>query len=275
MDYSRPLDSSRNHARVHIAMVLLPGRNASQVPAESKPPLLINPGGPGGSGVMVALLMASSLQSILGADQPVIGFDPRGIAFTTPRADCWAKPPACDGCPENAASGLLSRLEWDSVYAASGLFNSSDVAAKFLDAGNRAVNALCQSKDARIGGGSILGHATTAHVAQDMVSIVDAWDRWIEARGLAPNALRGKLVYWGFSYGTYLGATFAKMFPDRVGRLVLDGVVDADQYGTFLFGESLTDTEKVLDKFFYYCAQAQTRCALYRAGDDPNRVKRR
>ncbi|KAK4133912.1 hypothetical protein BT67DRAFT_34936 [Trichocladium antarcticum] len=108
-----------------------------------------------------------------------------------------------------------------------------------------------------------------------MVSIVDAWDRGIETRGLAPNALKGKLVYWGFSYGTYLGATFAKMFPDRVGRLVLDGVVDADQYGTFLFGESLTDTEKVLDRFFDHCAQAQTRCALYRTGDDPSRVQRR
>jgi pimeloyl-ACP methyl ester carboxylesterase len=270
MDYNRPLSTSNDPPTVDIALVLLPGQNSTQAQTESKPPLLINPGGPGGSGVMVTLILGSSIQKIAGADQPIIGFDPRGVGFTTPRADCWTKPPDHD-----ATSGLLRRLEWDNVNSAFGLFNSSNVAAKFLDAGHRAVNELCRSKDAQLGSSSILGHATTVHVVQDMVSIVDAWDRWIENRGLLPNSLKGKLVYWGFSYGTYLGATFAKMFPDRVGRLVLDGVVDADEYTTFAFADSLTDTEKVLDQFFYYCVKAKTRCALYRAGDDPSRVKRR
>jgi pimeloyl-ACP methyl ester carboxylesterase len=224
---------------------------------------------------MILLAMADAIQKILGPDQPIIGFDPRGVSFTTPRADCWAKPPACTGCPEDAASGLMHRLEWDQMNSVYGLLNSSNVALKFLEAGHRAVNDLCRSKNAQLGAESILGHASTAHVARDMVSIVDAWDRWIESRGLPPSSLKGKLVYWGFSYGTYLGATFAKMFPDRVGRMILDGVVDADYYVSPVWEESLLDTDKVLDRFFLYCARAGRRCSLYREGDKAEDVGRR
>lgn len=77
-----------------------------------------------------------------------------------------------------------------------------------------------------------------------MLSIIDAWDEWraetlqkdVNAQTLNNNSLnknsysfdtKGKLVYWGFSYGTLLGSTFSFMFPDRVGRVILDGVVDA------------------------------------------------
>ena len=76
-----------------------------------------------------------------------------------------------------------------------------------------------------------------------MLSIVDAWDRWVDAeaaaQGVSPptSPTKGKLVYWGFSYGTYLGIKFASMFPDRVGRLMLDGVVDADLYETPVWAE--------------------------------------
>lgn len=276
-----PLNNNPQSLGVHIALLMLAAKNATAALASPKSPLLINPGGPGGSGVLFALGSGPALQSILGDNQPVIGFDPRGIGFTTPGADCWATPPACDGCPEDHFNGMLNRIEWMTVSTAYGTLNSSNVAMKYIDVSHRAVNNLCKAKNGQLGGESILGHAATPHVATDMVSIVDAWEQWVdrktEASGIIPepNPTKGKLVFWGFSYGTYLGATFASMYPDRVGRVVLDGVVDADYYPTPMWTESLLDADKVLGQFFKYCAAVGPRCPLHRSGDKSADISKR
>lgn len=122
----------------------------------------------------------------------------------------------------------------------------------------------------------MLRWAGTTEVARDMVSIIDAWGRWADQEGVqVEEELKGKLVYWGFSYGTYLGATFARMFPDRVGRLLLDGVVDAEFYESPVWRESLLDADKVLGQFFFFCAQAGRHCDLYRQGDVAEDVQKR
>jgi hypothetical protein len=67
--------------------------------------------------------------------------------------------------------------------------------------------------------------------------------------------------------GTLLGATFSAMFPDRVGRVVLDGVVDADLYVSPIWGDSIEETDVIFNKFHTYCYEAGSRCLIARPGD--------
>ena len=77
------------------------------------------------------------------------------------------------------------------------------------------------------------------------------------------------------SSGTLLGATFAALFPDSVGRLILDGVVDAEVYERPAYIDSMVDADPIFGKFFYYCHLAQEECALYRKGDTVNDLETR
>jgi pimeloyl-ACP methyl ester carboxylesterase len=75
-----------------------------------------------------------------------------------------------------------------------------------------------------------------------------------------------KLMYWGRSYGTVLGATFAALFPDRVERMVLDGVVDSDKYYSGVGPDPIGDADAIFDKFALYCDQVGEECPFYAAG---------
>jgi len=97
---------------------------------------------------------------------------------------------------------------------------------------------------------------STATVAKDMGRIVDAYGRG--KRGTEEG-----LMYWGLSYGTVLGATFASMFPDKVERMVLDGVDDIENYYKGSWGvENLVDIDRVFRDILENCAGSE-RCALY------------
>lgn len=224
LDYARPLAESAAHPKVHVALVMLPGKGHEISGNWSESPLLLNPGGPGGEGTAIALILGALMQTIVGADQDIIGFDPRGIGATTPPADCFL--PSATVPSDTAArnQALMHRLTWMIGDIEAGLANTSDAATDRVALRQRAFTKFCYSRD---DDDSILRYSGTPHVAQDMLSIVQAWDRWTAAqkstdeRGIAdsepsdPEVLestRGKLVYWGFSYGTVLGATFATMF---------------------------------------------------------------
>ena len=207
--------------------------------------VLTNPGGPGGSGVQFVLDSGVELQTIIGTNYDVVAWDPRGIGASIPSANCSALPP-----PKSLTRN--SRRALPPIYGPE-LANSFFVDT-FADA--KAVGERCQ---AIIGGDNDAGpHMTTAVNVRDMVSIVDAFSRTPEGKGVHGAHL---LNYWGFSYGTYIGQTFGSMFPDRVGRVIVDGIVDASIYRNGIIQGSF---DPVFSTFFLYCNLAgPTACPYY------------
>ncbi|KAI1266471.1 Alpha/Beta hydrolase protein [Xylariaceae sp. FL1019] len=288
MDYNRPLNESAANPKVHLALVLLPGANRTDDPFSfAEAPLIFNPGGPGGAGTMFMGLRGQALQTYVGEQNDLIGFDPRGVGFSTPKADCFAS-------PLGKTDAFVNRLAWTATGHDVGGVNSTPVALGKLDARARALAKLCKRVDDLEGDDSIFRHSSTPFHARDMLSIVHAWDEWRDngkARlaqldatsdqvsetdhAKATHSLKGKLVYWGFSYGTMLGATFASMFPDKVGRMVLDGIVHPDKYVNPMWETGIIDADAIFDLFFDYCAEAGSSCVFYRPGDTSDDVRER
>lgn len=139
-------------------------------------------------------------------------------------------------------------------------------------------------------GFDIKQYVSTAYVARDMLEIVEKHAEWVAKKvkelstkeHTVPRTTvyeeytpgKAKLQYWGFSYGTYLGSTFSSMFPDRVSRVVLDGVVSAYDYNHSLGNGSLVDTEKGWKSFYTYCYNAD-ECALRKENATVEDIKER
>ncbi|PSK60451.1 hypothetical protein B9Z65_601 [Elsinoe australis] len=187
--------------------------------------VLTNPGGPGGSGVENIVLGYPLYQEVLGGQFNLIGWDPRGTGKTIPFL--------CDIPPANAT---------EFVPEAQQNLTNTLLADGWTTA--EAYAEVCY--DAQRDTGSFL---STAFVARDMIEISDA-------------LCEPDVKYFGTSYGTQLGSTFAAMFPDRVGRVLLDAVVNPKDYVAGPKFTWLADTEKVYNSFFSECASFPDNCAL-------------
>ncbi|KAL5524558.1 hypothetical protein ACEPAF_9698 [Sanghuangporus sanghuang] len=193
-------------------------------------PILFNPGGPGGSGVSTVLSLAKTFQIILSDEFDLVGFDPRGVGSTTPHLSIFN---------DQVEAGKFF-LEFPETLNSS----SSSLGEAFARA-NIAGNIVADR--ARF----VAERVSTPLVARDMLSIVKAFGQ-------------DKLQYWGFSYGTILGATFAAMFPNNVGRVIIDGVVDTDDYYNGLWANNLRDTDDALMDIYQSCVNAgPSRCPIY------------
>ncbi|CBX95435.1 hypothetical protein IAQ61_004261 [Plenodomus lingam] len=240
-------------------------------------PILLNPGGPGGAGALFAFLVASALQQVVDSSShpsdalpeakyyDVIGFDPRGIGMSEPLAKCMPSEP--------------SAWSWELRENNEGILGSSDAVQGRLWSMTHAFGSSCSIASEDADGPDIKQYMSTASVARDMLEITEKHAEYVAeqrahlAAQKTGKALGGhdtgyrpgesKLQYWGFSYGTFLGTTFASMFPDRVGRVVLDGVVSSYDYLDSLGNGSLSDSEKAMESFYTFCHEAgPSSCAL-------------
>ena len=160
---------------------------ATAPPSQQQGDLLVNPGGPGGSGLSLAAFVADGLSPQVAADYNIIGFDPRGVGSSRPALTCdpsFFSGERPDYIPASAAAEqtLINRAK---SYAAD-----------------------CEKRY-----GWLLPYMTSVDAARDMNSIRAALG--------APA-----ISYFAYSYGTYLGQVFATLFPHRLHRMVLDSTVD-------------------------------------------------
>jgi pimeloyl-ACP methyl ester carboxylesterase len=148
--------------------------------------LVTNPGGPGGSGVDYALQAPFVTTAALREGYDVVGFDPRGV-FRSAGVDC------------------VDDATYDEFAAAD---PSPDDAEEMLE-----LEQLSDQLATGCGDDPVAPYVDSVSVARDM-------DVLRAALG------EPELDYLGKSYGTVIGALYAELFPDRVGRMVLDGAVD-------------------------------------------------
>ena len=167
--------------RIELALKRLPG-------AEAQGSLLINPGGPGGSGVDLMESVPLMFSARLRQAYDVVGFDPRGVGSSTPAVDC------------------VSDAELDEIRSTH--FDTDEEGLAQLRRHAAEMAAACQENT-----GELLGYVDTVSAARDMDVL----------RHVLGDP---QLNYLGYSYGTLLGATYAELFPGNVGRLALDGAVD-------------------------------------------------
>ncbi|MFI1206072.1 alpha/beta hydrolase [Streptomyces sp. NPDC020802] len=223
-----PLDHANPKSR-RITLAL------SRVPHTSKKtyqgPLLVNPGGPGGSGLTLAGFVAASLPKKVAAQYDVIGFDPRGVGASRPALNC--------------RPGHFAPVRPDSLP-------TGDATEKANLDRVKAFAKACATKHA-----DLLPYIDTVSAVRDMDAI--------------RHALGAERInYFGYSYGTYLGAVYAKLHPGRVRRMVLDSVVDPT--GVW-YDDNITQDRAFNDRHRAFMAWVAEHDATYGLGTDPASIE--
>ncbi|GAB2519140.1 alpha/beta hydrolase [Paramicrobacterium agarici] len=190
--------------------------------------LLLNPGGPGGSGFdFVKDSLDYAVDADLRENFDIVGFDPRGVGRST-AVKCY-EPEQMDeylyGIPENTDTGSEAWID--------------EMTESATDFGQACLDNT----------GPMLEFITTVQAAKDLDLL---------------RAVLGddELYYLGYSYGTFLGATYAELFPDNVGRLVLDGAIDPSTSNFEVSKAQAKGFEGALSAFLEDCIDNNSDCAF-------------
>ncbi|WP_189208212.1 alpha/beta hydrolase [Actinokineospora fastidiosa] len=205
-----PLDYAKPEGRTITVGVL-------RIPAsgERRGALVVNPGGPGVSGMVAAVSLAPRFtRTRLGESFDLVGFDPRGIGVSEPQIRCLTD-----------AEADADRME-----------PAEDTVAE-VEAENKDYAAKCAE---RSGGADVLANMGTRDVVRDMDVLRSALGE-------------EKLTYLGYSYGTRIGTAYAEAFTGNVRAMILDGAVDPlEDPAQQAIGQA-KGFDKALDAFFAQC----------------------
>jgi len=189
--------------------------------------MLVNPGGPGFGGTEIARNAAYYLTDSLLDYFDIVGWDPRGTGDTTPSVDC---------------------VDNFDLYMKADSSPDNEAEKQALIAEQQAFVDECGKKS-----GEILPYLSTASTARDMNSIRIALGE-------------EKITYFGFSYGSELGATWATMFPSTVRAAVLDGASEPNISGIDSALRQAAGFEQQLTRFLAQCS-ATPKCPFYNGGN--------
>jgi len=218
VDYSQPAD-----ATTALALIRFPATGAKIGS------LVVNPGGPGGSGVQLAVELLDALPEQVRQRFDLVGFDPRGVGSSSPTV-------LCNSNADNDAYRADPQVD----YRPAGVAHIETITKQYVQ--------RCLDKM----GKEFLANVGTVNVARDL-------DRLRAALG------DEKLTYLGYSYGTFIGSAYAEAYPDKVRALILDGVVDPGQDRLQADLDQAESFQHAFDVYATDCAKHRD-CPL---GDDP------
>ncbi|OAQ99545.1 hypothetical protein LLEC1_04798 [Akanthomyces lecanii] len=206
-----------------IPLVRMRGQNATKN-------LLVNPGGPGASGISYVYGAGDKLSKIIGEGFHIVGFDPRGVNSSSPEATCYVDAESRERLRPRRTSDLIRDSPYLYAWSANYVRACEENAAEHFK------------------------YVNTPQTAADMNSIIDALGQ-------------KSMYYWGISYGSLLGQVYATLYPERSERIVIDGVTDQSYwFGELIETQRYVDTDAVVDGFFKECVRAGDACALSKFG---------
>ncbi|EJD39187.1 alpha/beta-hydrolase [Auricularia subglabra TFB-10046 SS5] len=226
---------------MQIALQMLPATDKENYQGT----IIVNPGGPSGPGTQFVLSGGTKLSRMFGPSFDILGFDPRGTGATTPLIQCF------DNLAEGNAWRTGLGMMWD---------RPQDTSVARTRAHMQLLGLLCKDKFGGNGKEEIGANATewgparfvgTASVVKDMVRISEKLGQ-------------PKLRYYGVSYGTTIGQHLAALFPDKIERMIIDGVQDGYHWLNGYNWDTVRDAGKVIDDFYQTCAAAgASKCPIW------------